>query len=227
MKISLVIPVHNLEKHIEPLLVSLKFQNYDHEEIEPIFICDACEDRTHEIIEDYLAGSFPALRILDRNYRSSGLGRNDGLELASGKYIWLLDGDDWLIDNHAISKVLAYFEARPDAEVLRVNWLSNNFGVPNYPFTVWQWIQTAERAKAVKFTSRKYDDDVEWVKAWMLKFDFLGCDTLASPLYFYNYMREGSVMQKRLTEEKNNGLSCDTAGRAQDKEEQPKDSKES
>lgn len=113
MKISLVIPVHNLEKFIEPLLCSLKYQVYDHNEIEPIFICDCCEDKTHEIIENYLRPSFPKMIIVDRNYRSSGLGRNDGLEMASGEIIWLLDGDDWLIDNYAISKSFGSLKNTP------------------------------------------------------------------------------------------------------------------
>lgn len=197
MKISLVIPVHNLEKYIEPLLVSLKYQVYDHNEIEPIFICDCCEDRTHAIIEKTLADSFPHLVILDRNYKSSGLGRNDGIETATGEYIWLLDGDDWLIDNHAILKIVAYFTQKPEESILHVGWCSNQFPKADYLFTVWQWVLKAEWAKAVKFTSRPYDDDVEWVKNWMDKYEFMGCDSINSPIYFYNYMREGSVMFER------------------------------
>lgn len=197
MKISLVIPVHNLEKYIEPLLVSLKYQVYDHNEIEPIFICDCCEDRTHAIIEETLADSFPHLVILDRNYKSSGLGRNDGIERATGDYIWLLDGDDWLIDNHAIFKIVAYFTQKPEESILHVGWCSNQFPKLDYLFTVWQWVLSSDKAKAVKFTSRPYDDDVEWVKNWMDKYNFMGCDSINSPVYFYNYMREGSVMFER------------------------------
>ena len=91
MKISLVIPVHNLEKFIEPMLISLKYQAYNHDEIEPIFICDCCDDRTHDIIESYLKNSYKNLIIIDREYHSSGLSRNDGISLATGDYIWLLD----------------------------------------------------------------------------------------------------------------------------------------
>lgn len=198
MKLSLVIPVHNLEKFIEPFLVSLKIQNYDHNEIEPIFICDCCEDRTHQMIEDYLKDEYKAMKIIDREYHSSGLSRNDGIELATGEYIWLLDGDDWLIDNHAFSKVLKFFADHPEKKILHVSWSTNTFHLPNYPYTVWQWVLAAEYAKDTKFTARKYDDDVEWVKALMGKYDFSQCSTITSPLYFYNYMREGSVIYGRV-----------------------------
>lgn len=194
MKISLVIPVHDLEKYIEPMLISLKFQEYDHDLIEPIFICDSCSDRTHEMIEHYLKDAFNNLVILDREHHSSGLSRNDGLEAATGDIIWLLDGDDWLIDNHAIIKVMRFFEEKPDANVLHIGWISNTYGLPDYLFTVWQWVWSAKWAKAVKFTSQPYDDDVVWVKKMMVTHDMYRYPKMNQPFYFYNYMREGSVM---------------------------------
>lgn len=200
MKLSLVIPVHNLEKYIEPMLVSLKYQTYNHNEIEPIFICDSCTDRTHEIIEQHLKNSFAYLKVIDREYHSSGLSRNDGLELATGEYIWLLDGDDWLIDNYAIKKVLDFFDASHD-KVLHVGYISNLYHHYSYIYTVWQWVFEASLAKAVKFTSRQYDDDVEWVQKMINKHQIYVYARLEEPFYFYNYMREDSVMFKRKFEE--------------------------
>lgn len=201
MKISLVIPVHNLEKFIEPLLCSLKYQVFDHNEVEPIFICDSCKDKTHEIIESYLRESYPTMIIIDRYFHSSGLSRNEGLELATGEIIWLLDGDDWLIDNYAISKVVEFFEMYGEDNVVHISWSHNNFHIPEYKFTVWQWAFRAEWAKSVQFSSQKYDDDVKWVSDLMKKYNnFPGCKSILSPLYFYNFNREGSVMSERLKE---------------------------
>lgn len=201
MKLSLVIPVHNLEKYIEPMLVSLKYQAYDHNEIEPIFICDSCDDLTHQMIEVYLRKSYKNLIILDREYHSSGLSRNDGIELASGDYIWMLDGDDWLIDNHAFRKVMQFFEASPESNLLHIGYISNTFQDYSYIHTVWQWVFKAEWAKAVPFTSRKYDDDVEWVQNMIQHHDITVYPRWDQPFYFYNYMREDSVMFKRAFEE--------------------------
>lgn len=196
MKLSLVIPVHNLEKYIEPLLVSLKYQNYDHDQVEPIFICDSCSDLTHEMIQVHLQKSYKNLVIIDREHHSSGLSRNDGIELATGEYIWLLDGDDWLIDNHAFKKILRFFEASHE-NVVHVGWVSNTYPDYNYLFTVWQWVFKAEWAKAVKFTSRQYDDDVEWVQNMIQYHSITRYAKIDQPFYFYNYMREDSVMFKR------------------------------
>lgn len=201
MKLSLVIPVHNLEKYIEPMLISLKYQAYDHDEIEPIFICDSCSDLTHQMIEVFLRKSYKNLIIIDREYKSSGLARNDGIELATGEYIWLLDGDDWLIDNHAFKKVMHFFEVSPDSKVLHVGYISNTFQDYDYIFTVWQWVFKTEWAKEVPFTSRKYDDDVEWVQNMIQHHDITVYPRWDQPFYFYNYMREDSIMFTRKFEE--------------------------
>lgn len=201
MKLSLVVPVHNLEKYIEPMLCSLKYQKFDHDQVEPIFICDTCSDRTHEIIEDYLRPSYKNMVIIDREYKSSGLSRNDGIELASGDYIWLLDGDDWLIDNHSFKKVVEFFEKSPDNTYLRLGFASNSFNDFKYLYTVWQWVWRADLAKAVKFTSRKYDDDVEWVRNMFKEHGINLFPQITTPIYFYNFMREDSVMYWRKLEE--------------------------
>lgn len=201
MKLSLIIPVHNLEKYIEPMLISLKYQVFNHDEVEPIFICDSCNDLTHQMIEVYLRKSYKNLIILDREYHSSGLSRNDGLELASGDYIWLLDGDDWLIDNHAFKKAMQFFEASPESNLLHIGYISNTFQDYSYTYTVWQWIWKAELAKAVMFTSRKYDDDVEWVQNMIRTHNITVYPKWDQPFYFYNYMREDSVMFNRAFEE--------------------------
>lgn len=201
MKISLVIPCHNLEDYIEPLLCSLKYQVCDHDEVEPIFICDCCTDRTHEIIEDYLRETYTNMIILDREYHSSGLGRNDGIEMATGKYIWLLDGDDWLIDNYAIAKVLNFFETYKDSDAVHVGWVSNAFRDYKYINTVWQWVFKAGLAKSVKFTSRQFDDDVEWILNINMEHELNGVRSISDPFYFYNFMRPGSVMTKRIKKE--------------------------
>ena len=205
MKLSLVVPVHNLEKYIEPMLCSLKYQKFDHDEVEPIFICDACEDRTHDIIEEYLRPYYKNMVIIDRNYHSSGLGRNDGIELASGDYIWLLDGDDWLIDNHAFKKVIEFFKDSPDITYLRLNFASNSFHDYKYLYTVWQWVWKADLAKAVKFSDKKYDDDVEWVMNMFKAYNINLYPQITNPIYFYNFMREDSVMYWRKLEEYANG----------------------
>ena len=198
MKLSLVIPVHDLEKYIEPLLCSLRFQECDHDEIEPIFICDCCMDKTHELVERGLRDSYKNMVVLDREYKSSGLGRNDGIERATGKYIWLLDGDDWLIDNYAFAKILNFFEANPNDKIVHVGWLSNAFRRSDYLMTVWQWVLCSEWAKATKFTNRPFDDDVEWVTKLNETYGLDGTKRISDPFYFYNYMRPGSVMTERI-----------------------------
>ena len=39
----------------------------------------------------------PDYKIIECNHHSCGLARNEGLEIAHGRYIWFVDGDDWII----------------------------------------------------------------------------------------------------------------------------------
>lgn len=53
MDLSIIVPCHNLENYITPLLVSLQSQVYDKEKVEIIFVCDSCSDNTKKIIQEF------------------------------------------------------------------------------------------------------------------------------------------------------------------------------
>lgn len=53
MDLSVIIPCHNLEKYILPLLVSLNLQDLNNYDVEFIFVLDACEDNTESMIRNF------------------------------------------------------------------------------------------------------------------------------------------------------------------------------
>ena len=126
MDLSVIVPCHNLEKFIKPLLDSLKLQQFTYE-VELIFVCDYCIDRTHEIIEEEMVDTQYPISIYDVDVRSCGLARNKGMKYATGTYIWFMDGDDWLIDNSAIQKVLNTMKYYPH-EILALEYNAPGFG---------------------------------------------------------------------------------------------------
>lgn len=92
MKLSIVVPVYNVEKYIVKCISSLLSQNYDDYEI--IIVNDGTKDRSIELVED----NFKDRRIKIINQENQGLSeaRNTGMRYARGKYIWFFDSDDWL-----------------------------------------------------------------------------------------------------------------------------------
>lgn len=93
MKISVIIPIYQVEKYVEKCLVSVLNQTYKNLEI--ILINDGTKDDSIKKIEKY----FNDKRIILISTKNLGVSnaRNLGLEKATGEYIHFLDSDDWLV----------------------------------------------------------------------------------------------------------------------------------
>lgn len=92
--ISVIIPVHNDEKYLYVSINSVLNQTY--QDFEIICIDDASTDSSLKILE-YFANKDSRIKILRNEYsKGPGYTRNRGLDVAEGKYISCLDGDDWL-----------------------------------------------------------------------------------------------------------------------------------
>lgn len=92
-KISIIIPVYNVEKYIVECLESIVNQTYNNLEI--ILIDDASPDRCPEICDHYALRDNRVIVIHQNNMGLSGA-RNSGLKIATGDYILFWDSDDYL-----------------------------------------------------------------------------------------------------------------------------------
>lgn len=92
-KISIIVPVYNVEKYIKKCLDSIVNQTYKNLEI--IIINDGSTDDSLSIVEKYQKKD---KRILLMNQINQGVSvaRNNALKCASGDYIMFIDSDDWL-----------------------------------------------------------------------------------------------------------------------------------
>lgn len=95
-KISVIVPVYNVESYLPHCLNSILMQTYQNLEI--ILIDDGSEDKTGEICEEYSAKDNRIIVVHKENGGVSAA-RNAGLDIASGDYISFVDGDDWLEPN--------------------------------------------------------------------------------------------------------------------------------
>lgn len=89
MKISVIIPLYNKERHIERTLQSVLEQSYKNYEI--IVIDDGSTDKGPEIVKNYLS---PQLKLLTQKNRGVSAARNRGLKMAEGDLLTFLDADD-------------------------------------------------------------------------------------------------------------------------------------
>lgn len=93
-KISIIIPVYNVEKYLRECLDSCVNQTL--EDIEIICVDDCSTDNSFKILEKYQARD-PRIRIFQQDEnKKQGAARNKGLEVATGEYIWFVDSDDYI-----------------------------------------------------------------------------------------------------------------------------------
>ena len=92
-KVSIILPVFNVEDYIVKCLDSLINQSL--QDIEIICINDGSTDNSLEIMKAYEQKDKRIL-VIDQENKGQGAARNKGLEVAQGEYIGFVDPDDWV-----------------------------------------------------------------------------------------------------------------------------------
>jgi Glycosyltransferases involved in cell wall biogenesis len=92
VKVSVIIPVYNVEKYLRQCLDSVVNQTL--REIEIICVNDGSTDKSPQILEEY-AQKDNRIKIINKKNAGLGAARNTGMEYVSGEYIGFLDSDDW------------------------------------------------------------------------------------------------------------------------------------
>ena len=132
MKVSILVPVYNVEKYFARCLETLFSQTYS--DIEYVFVNDCTPDKSMYVLQETLE-KYPSransVKIIE-NKQNLGIAivRNTLLENATGEYVLFVDSDDW-IEVDAIEKFVDkaqqsnadivgcdYFEEYPDRQVL-------------------------------------------------------------------------------------------------------------
>ena len=95
-KVSIILPVYNVDKYLRQSLDSLINQTL--KEIEIICVNDGSTDDSYQILEEYKAKD-ARIQVIHKDNKGTGAARNDGLRLATGECIGFVDPDDWVKPN--------------------------------------------------------------------------------------------------------------------------------
>lgn len=91
MKLSIIIPVYNVEKYVGRCLASCLEQDYADYEI--VVVNDGTPDGSMDVVNRY-ASRHPNIRVVERPNGGLSAARNTGLDEARGEYVWFVDSDD-------------------------------------------------------------------------------------------------------------------------------------
>ena len=99
MKLSIIIPVYNVEQYIGRCLQSCLCQPHVTEaDYELVIVNDGTKDNSMTIVEGMVHGMNNVIIVNQRNQGLS-MARNAGLKAAKGDYVWFVDSDDWISED--------------------------------------------------------------------------------------------------------------------------------
>lgn len=101
--VTIVIPAYNAEQFLKENIESVMDQSYQNLEI--IYVCDGCTDRTAEILYEYAAKDARIRVRVETTNQGAAISRNIGMSMAAGDWIIFLDADD-LFDREMIEEML-------------------------------------------------------------------------------------------------------------------------
>ena len=113
-KVSIIVPVYNLENYIEKTIRSLQALTYNNFEI--VIVDDGSTDSSLSIIKK-MASEDSRIIFVSQSNGGAAKARNTGLSLATGEFITFVDGDDMLSTN-AIGDNIGYFTDK------KIDWVA-------------------------------------------------------------------------------------------------------
>lgn len=93
MKVSVIVPVHNVEEYISQCLDSIIRQTYKNLEI--IVVDDGSTDASSIICHEFAIKDL-RINLIRQNNCGVSVARNRGIQLATGQYVTFVDADDWI-----------------------------------------------------------------------------------------------------------------------------------
>ena len=218
MKISVIIPVYNVEKYIRQCLESVINQTYKNLEI--IIVNDGTKDNSMKIVEEYLSDE--RIKIIDKENGGLSSARNKGLEHATGDYILFVDSDDWIkenlcetcMKNQKNEDIIAYNYIEYDEitkemkeNIIQEEVISNGnknkkgYLLYEFPYAPWAKLYNYNylKKKELKFLEIIYEDVFWGMEVLFSTNNFI---FLNESLYYYRKNREGSITNTKKTEEK-------------------------
>lgn len=213
-KVSVIIPVYNVEKYIEKCLHSLFSQTLD--DLEYIFIDDCSPDRSFEaikrILEEYPSRKHQVKLIRHEKNQGVGVTRQDGIDVAIGEYVIHCDPDDWIepqmyesLYREAISKdadvvICDYFINSSISQSVRHQYLENSpkelfASIANSSFHTALWNKLVRRSLAqsirIPYGVNLWED---MSYSPRILFEASGVVKVDAPLYHYRIDNSESIV---------------------------------
>lgn len=134
-KLSIVVPVYNVEEFLSECIDSILRQTY--KEWELILVNDGSTDSSQSICEQYCIQD-ARIRLINKVNGGLSSARNVGIEQAQGDFITFIDSDDVILGDNVLERLVNCFKEDELLDVVQYDviykWLSKSEYHRTYPF---------------------------------------------------------------------------------------------
>lgn len=217
--VSIIVPVYNVAPYLERCLDSIRRQTYP--DVEVLLVNDGSSDNSLPICQAYIASDH-RFRLIDKPNSGVSDSRNRALDLARGKYLQFVDGDDWLAPDateslvHAAEStggdlIIAHFfrvsgerlahrgHIKPERVLTRREFAEEMMKAPaNYYYGV-LWNKLYRRS-VVEARHLRFDRQMAWGEDFLFNLEYIQYVRLVTaipkPVYYYR-KRETSLVNSQ------------------------------
>lgn len=166
VSISVVVPIYNVKEYLEECINSLIEQTIN--DVEIILVDDGSTDGSETLCDIY-ADKYDSVRVIHKANGGLGSARNVGLEAATGKFIYFIDGDD-SIKKGALEKLYNYAEKELlDVILFSAECFSDGLGI-NYNANEYKKTQVLDEVLSGKDLFIRLVDANEYYASIPLRF---------------------------------------------------------
>lgn len=119
MKLTIIVPVYNVEAFLNKCIDSLLDQDFSSAEYEIILVDDGSTDASVQICDEY-AEAHDNVRVVHQINGGLSAARNTGIRMAKGEYVQFVDSDDYL--NAQVLRRIIEFAQSENLDILRINY---------------------------------------------------------------------------------------------------------
>jgi len=214
-KISVIIPVYNVEKYLDECLESVVNQTYKN--LEVILVDDGSTDKSIQICEKY-ANQDSRVKLYKKGNEGPGFARNFALEKLTGNYFTFIDSDDAISENYILTlytsikqnnadiSLCDYSSENIDQDIIKNEEILNKMDLfekmvkGNTLFSVcWGKLYNTDKYKHIKFNNFLVSEDELYLQnIYQETTKAVLCKT---KLYFYRNNQNG-IIKGKFTKEK-------------------------
>ena len=211
-KISVIIPIYNVEQYLEECLTSVLAQTYKNLEI--ILVNDGSKDNSLKIAQEF-SKKDDRIKLISQENQGLSMARNAGIKEASGDFISFIDSDDWISPNYyeklinSIEKnscdiaLASILRVRENSKKDRIKYekeeiktsLADKIKLCDIPRCcyVWNKLYKKELIENSPFTKGAYYEDVLWTPEIIKKAQKI----VSVPDCYYYYRANASSIVKQ------------------------------